>query len=194
MQMMWSCLTGGGSWGNNSHQPLPGSQHWHLGLEMLLWTLSCAQSLNPRVSERKFFRRSWELVGILTWETLTKGDVLKLFFVYDRAHTCCHHLECHVTGKAGLEDSSWKSDWGGWQLLHQRTTTLLVWAMNSSELRKWHIVGSNFAGWRCCQGYSASQNHRISKCVLKAKINMPFSFSWSMTGNPVNQQVSFCPF
>lgn len=35
--------------------------------------------------------------------SFTKGDVLKLFFVCDRPHTCCHHLECHVTGVGGSE-------------------------------------------------------------------------------------------
>lgn len=86
-------------------------------------------------------------------------------------------------------DSGWKSAWSGWWLLCQRTTALLVWAMNSSELGKWHILGFNFAGWSPCQRYIVSQNHRISKCVLTAnwKNNMPFSFSWSMTEKPVNQ-------
>lgn len=27
--------------------------------------------------------------------------MLKLIFVCDRPHTCCHHLECHVSGVGG---------------------------------------------------------------------------------------------
>lgn len=132
---------------------------------------------------------------------LQKENVLKLFFVCDRPHTCCHRLECSVSGVGGCKadtqwaglwrshGSSWISAWGVCRLLCWRTTALLVWAMNSSELGKWHILGFNFAGWSPCQGYSVSQNHRISKCVLTAnqKINMPSSFSWSLTENPVSQ-------
>lgn len=93
----------------------------------------------------------------------------------------------------GTHDRSWKSALGGWWLLCQRATVLLVWAINSSELGKWHILGFNFAGWSLCQDYSVSQNHRISKCVLIAnwKINMPFSFSSSMTENAlINRRLS----
>lgn len=173
---------------------------------MLLWALLCAQSFNPRASEGKCFRRNWERVGILMWEipeiaSFTKGECVKIIFcLWQTTHLLpsswmqckwCWRLQGrHAVGWVWRSHgSSWRSAWGVCRLLCWRTTALLVWAMNSSELGKWHILGFNFAGWSPCQGYSVSQNHRISKCVLTAnrKINMPSSFSWSLTENPVSQ-------
>lgn len=145
---------------------------------------------------------SWNFDMRKTWDLFPyKRRCVKIIFcLWQTTHLlslsgmphnwCWRQWGRHTVGWVrGSHDSSWKSAWGGRWLLCRRTTALLVQAMNSSELGKWHILGFNFAGWSPCQGYIVSQNHWISKCVLTAnwKIDMPFSFSWSMTENAVDQ-------